>query len=113
MGAYRDTLKPGLHPHHVTEIVNSLRGGTIKLTADVSKSDNDSSMCVDIWGQVNEGGNPLYPPRDPDKSVAKHGGVEAYKNSPARGLFYHITIGQYLAFSLRARRHFSVPATHA
>lgn len=113
MGAYRDTLKPGLHPNHVTETVNSLRGGVIKLTAAVSKSDSNSSVYVDIWGQVNGKGNPLYPPRDPDKSVAKHGGVEAYKNSPARGLFHHITIGQYLAFSLRARRHFSVPATRA
>ena len=95
-------LRPGLHPSHVTEVATSLRGGSIKLTAAVSES-------VDIWGQVEGGGNPIYPPRDPDRSVAKHGGVEGYKNSPARDLLHHITIGQYLAFSVRARNYFCLP----
>lgn len=85
-----------MHPSHITEVVPSLRGGSIKLTAAVSE-------VVDVWGQVEGVGNPLYPPRDPDKSMAKHGGVDGYRNSPARGLFYHITVGQYLAFSMRAR----------
>ena len=90
-------LRPGLHPHHFTEVVKSLRGGTIKLTAAMSET-------IDIWGQIEGKGNPLYPPRNPDKSVAKYGGVEGYKNSPDRGLFYHITIGQYLGFTLRVQR---------
>lgn len=97
-------LSPGIHPHHVTKVVRSLRGGSIKLTAAVS-----DEAQVDIWGQLDGAGPPLYPPRDPDKSIAKHGGVEGYKNSPARQLFHHITVGQYLAFGKQAREYFDKP----
>ena len=102
-------LCPGIHPSHVTAVVKSLRGDMIKLTAAVSKDWNDTVVRVDIWGQLGGGGNPLYPPRDPDKSVAKYGGVEGYKNSPTRGLLHHITPGQYLSFSMRARNYFFLP----
>jgi hypothetical protein len=64
-------------------------------------------------GHVEGVGSPLYPPRNPDKSVAKYGGVEGYKKSPERGLFHHITIGQYLGFSIRARKYFDVKETVA
>ena len=96
-------LQPGIHPTHVTQEVESLQGGTIKLTAAVYNDLGDTQ--VDIWGNI-DGGNPIYPPRDPDKSVAKHGGVDGYKNSPARGLFHHITLAQYLSFQERAKKHF-------
>lgn len=95
-------LQPGLHPSHVTQTIPSLRGGSIKLTAAVAEG-------VDIWGQLEGSGTPLYPPRDPDKSVAKYGGVEGYKNSPARGLFHYISLGQYLLFATRARAFFAHP----
>lgn len=98
-------LSPGTHPSHVTKVVRSLRGGNIKLTAAVSGEER-----VDIWGQLEGSGNPLYPPRDPDKSVAKHGGVDGYKNSPARQLFHHITVGQYLSFAKQAREYFELPS---
>lgn len=99
-------MRPGIHPAHVTETVTSLRGGAIKLTAAVSKGWEAAHVNVDIWGQLNGAGNPLYLPRDPDKSVAKYGGVDGYLKSPARGLLHHITIGQYLGFMMRARKHF-------
>lgn len=95
-------LQPGLHPSHVTQTIPSLRGDSIKLTAAVSEG-------VDIWGQLEGTGRPIYPPRNPDKSVAKYGGVEGYKNSPERELFHYITLGQYLVFATRARDHFASP----
>lgn len=99
-------LLPGLHPTHVTEIVRSVRGCNIKLTASVSQNWCEDSPWIDVWGQLEGSGNPLYPPRDPDKSIAKYGGVEGYKNSPARGLFHYITLGQYLSLRVRALNHF-------
>lgn len=96
------------HSAPYTEVLKSLQGGVLQLKAIVFREPSNMALQVDIWGRVgNE--NPIYPPRDPDKSIAKHGGVEGYKKSPARGLFHHITIGQYLAFRMRAENHFLAP----
>ena len=79
------------------EWVPSLQGGFIRLTATVDS--------IDIWGQLQDGGNPLYPPRNLDKSLEKYGGsVEEYKQSPDRELFHYITIGQYISLIMRVRK---------
>jgi len=93
-------LLPGTHPAHVTKLVRSLQGGVIKLTAAVSDE-------VDVWGQIGGRGNPLYLPRNSDKSIVRFGGVAGYLNSPERGLLHHITVGQYLAFVQSAILYFS------
>ena len=97
----KQNIKRGMHPNHCVQTIKSIRGFDITLTAAVYPESNGKSE-VDIWGRVNNG-NPLRPPRNPDKSSAeKCGGVEAYLKSPTRELFYHITLGQYLGFKLRA-----------
>lgn len=96
----KQPLQPGVHPYHVTLTVPSLQGGTIRLTAAVCGD------TVDIWGQIEGKGNPLYPPRNPDKSIAKYGGIEGYLKSPDRGLFHHIRISQYLSLVMRAKNYF-------
>jgi len=93
-------LRPGMHPAHVTKFVRSRQGGVIKLTAAVSDE-------VDVWGQIGGQGRPLCLPRNPDKSIARFGGVAGYLNSPERGLLHHITTGQYLSFVQSAILYFS------
>jgi hypothetical protein len=90
---------------HYTETVTTLHGQEMQLTACVHMEPWDKFPRVDTWGRVERKGNPLYPPRTPVKSIAKYGGVEGYLKSPDRGLFHHISIGQYLAFNQRAIEH--------
>jgi hypothetical protein len=88
-------------PHQCTQTVKSLQGGEIKLTAVLFHDFRDKNPTVDVWGNTN--GQTLYPPRDPEKNVIKkYGSVAEYQKSPDRGLFHYITIGQYLAFKLKA-----------
>ena len=91
--------------HYYAEVFKSRQGGTIKLTAEDFTDFGDTTQTIDIWGRVGDG-NPIRLNKDPDKSMKKYGGVVGYENSPARGILYHITVGEYFAFNMRAREYF-------
>jgi hypothetical protein len=97
-------IKPFFMPHY-KETVLTLHGQEMQLTACVHMEPWDKFPRVDTWGRVEGKGNPIYPPRNPDKSIAKYGGIKNYLESKERELFYHISIGQYLAFNQRATEH--------
>jgi hypothetical protein len=88
-----------------TETLLTVRGESITLKAVSAWTFTHRVPEVHVWGRIGQGRN-LFLPNDPDRSVDKHGGVEGYKNSPARELLHHITPGQFLAFSVRAIQHF-------
>jgi hypothetical protein len=98
-------IKPFNFMPHYKETVSTLHGQEMQLTACVHMEPWDKFLRVDTWGRVEGKGRPLYPPRFTDKSIARFGGIKGYLESKERELFYHISIGQYLAFNQRAIEH--------